>query len=79
MFHLKSFAPGIGTTVIWVPLEPTLAIVNDNTIHKLNPGLEDLADFVSTLNSVQRLEALPFHKIGEYTREPLGYDTKSKN
>tara|TARA_B110000037_G_C17102422_1_gene498558 strand:- start:481 stop:1041 length:561 start_codon:yes stop_codon:yes gene_type:complete len=47
------------------------------------PGLTDseenmhgLAQFVSTLNNVERLEILPFHKMGEAKYKELGLDYK---
>ena len=36
--------------------------------------IEDLAKFLTTLNNVQRIDVLPFHKMGEYKWEQLGYD-----
>ena len=36
--------------------------------------IEDLAKFLKTLNNVQRIDVLPFHKMGEYKWEQLGYD-----
>jgi len=35
--------------------------------------VEKLADFVSTLNGVERVEVLPFHKMGEHKWQELGY------
>lgn len=40
-----------------------------------NPeDIEQLAQFVSTLSNLQRIDVLPFHKMGEYKWEQLGYD-----
>ena len=36
--------------------------------------IEKLADFVSTLNTVERVEVLPFHKMGEAKWEALGLE-----
>ena len=36
--------------------------------------IEDLAKFLSTLTNLQRIDILPFHKMGEYKWEQLGYD-----
>ena len=35
--------------------------------------IEKLADFVASLNSVERVEVLPFHKMGENKWDELGY------
>ncbi len=35
-------------------------------------NIQQLADFVATLTNVERLEVLPFHKMGEYKWEQLG-------
>lgn len=36
--------------------------------------IEQLAQFVSTLSNLQRIDVLPFHKMGEYKWEQLGYE-----
>lgn len=36
--------------------------------------IEELASFLSTLKNVERVEILPFHKMGEYKWEELGYE-----
>jgi len=93
LLDIKSFDPDIYTKVTSVSLEPTLAIANYlNQINKptwirfvLVPGLTDaphniegLADFVATLKNVEKVEVLPFHKMGEYKWEQLGYDYQLK-
>lgn len=93
LLDIKSFNPEIYTKVTSVSLEPTLAIANYlNQINKptwirfvLVPGLTDaphnmegLADFVATLKNVEKVEVLPFHKMGEYKWEQLGYDYQLK-
>ncbi|MGA7932760.1 MAG: pyruvate formate-lyase-activating protein [Kovacikia sp.] len=93
LLDIKSFDPEIYTKVTNVSLEPTLAIARYlSDIGKptwirfvLVPGLTDaihniegLADFVATLKTVDRLEILPFHKMGEYKWEQLGYDYQLK-
>ncbi len=52
----------------------------------LVPGLTDapanvqpLADFIATLNNVQRVEVLPFHQMGRYKWEALGLTYKLKD
>jgi pyruvate formate lyase activating enzyme len=89
LLDIKSFDPEIYTKVTNVSIEPTLKLARYlSDIGKpvwirfvLVPNLTDaphnvagLADFVSTLNNVQRVEVLPFHKMGEYKWEQLGYD-----
>lgn len=36
--------------------------------------IDQLAQFLSTLTNLQRIDILPFHKMGEYKWEQLGYD-----
>lgn len=87
LLDIKSFDPQIYQRVTHVSLEPTLAMARHlSTIGKptwirfvLVPGLTDapqnvagLADFVATLTNVERVEVLPFHKMGEYKWEQLG-------
>jgi pyruvate formate lyase activating enzyme len=89
LLDIKSFDPDIYKTVTSVSLEPTLELARYlNEIGKptwvrfvLVPGLTDsphniegLADFVATLKNVEKVEVLPFHKMGEYKWESLGYD-----
>jgi pyruvate formate lyase activating enzyme len=45
-------------------LVPHLTDNKDNT--------NQLADFIATLKNIERLEILPFHKMGEYKWEQLG-------
>lgn len=94
LLDIKSFDPKIYQQVTSVSLEPTLAIAHYlSQIQKptwirfvLVPGLTDalhnivgLADFVATLKNVERVEVLPFHKMGEYKWEQLGYDYQLKD
>lgn len=93
LLDIKSFDPAIYEKVTSVSLEPTLAIANYlNQINKptrirfvLVPGLTDaphniegLADFIATLKNVEKVEILPFHKMGEYKWEQLGYEYQLK-
>ena len=41
-------------------------------------NIAGLADFISTLKNIERVEILPFHKMGEYKWEELGYEYKLK-
>ncbi len=94
LLDIKSFDPEIYLNVTGVPVGPTLRLARYlSDIQKpawirfvLVPGLTDqphnvqgLADFVATLNNVERVEVLPFHKMGEYKWEQLGYDYKLKD
>jgi pyruvate formate lyase activating enzyme len=36
--------------------------------------VEGLAQFVAGLRNVEKVEVLPFHKMGEYKWDMLGYD-----
>lgn len=93
LLDIKSFAPEIYRKVTSLPLDPTLILAKYlSSIGKptwirfvLVPGLTDalhniegLADFVATLKSVEKVEVLPFHKMGEYKWEQLGYDYQLK-
>lgn len=88
LLDIKSFDPKTYTRVTGCDIEPTLALAKYlNTINKptwirfvLVPGLTDqpeningLADFIAPFNNVERLEVLPFHKMGEYKWSELGF------
>jgi pyruvate formate lyase activating enzyme len=95
LLDIKSFDRDIYHQVTNVDLEPTLILANYlSDIQKpiwirfvLVPGLTDdrhniegLADFIATLKTVERIDVLPFHKMGEYKWQTLGleyqlYDT----
>lgn len=94
LLDIKSFDPKIYFKITNVSLEPTLAFAQYlSEIKKptwirfvLVPNLSDnlesiegLARFVSTLGNVEKVEVLPFHKMGEYKWEQLGYDYQLKN
>ncbi|BAY23799.1 pyruvate formate-lyase activating enzyme [Calothrix sp. NIES-2100] len=89
LLDIKSFDPETYTKVTGRKIEPTLALAKYlNVIHKpawirfvLVPGLTDdpenisgLADFIAPFNNVQRVEVLPFHKMGEYKWQELGFE-----
>ena len=72
-----------------VDLDPTLKFAKDLSDigkpmwirHVLVPGitdrdeyLENLADFVKELKSVEKVEILPFHKMGEFKWKELGLE-----
>lgn len=88
LLDIKSYNPTVYKDLTGVPLDPTLAFANylkERHIpvwirYVLVPGLtdnmkdiEDLASFLSTLTNIQRVDILPFHKMGEYKWEQLGY------
>ncbi|GAB4549363.1 MAG: pyruvate formate-lyase-activating protein [Pleurocapsa sp.] len=94
LLDLKSFDPTIYHQVTSVSLEPTLTFARYlGEIGKpawirfvLVPHLTDsidnvrgLAQFVASLNNIERVEILPFHKMGEYKWEELGYEYKLKD
>jgi pyruvate formate lyase activating enzyme len=89
LLDIKSFDPEIYFRITHVDLQPTLETARFlDQIQKptwirfvLVPGLSDpvanvegLADFVATLRNVERVEVLPFHKMGEYKWEQLGME-----
>lgn len=89
LLDIKSFDPTTYQTVTSVSIEPTLALARYlNQIQKpvwirfvLVPGLTDdpqniagLADFLATLTNVEKVDVLPFHKLGEYKWQQLGYE-----
>ena len=94
LLDIKSFASQIYHQVTSVSLEPTLNLARYlSVINKpvwirfvLVPNLTDpphnirgLASFIADLNNVERVEILPFHKMGEYKWEQLGYEYLLKN
>jgi len=87
LLDIKSYIPELYYKVTSVSIEPTLAMARYlSDVHKpvwlrfvLVPHLTDnidninqLADFIATLKNIERLEVLPFHKMGEYKWEQLG-------
>lgn len=88
LLDIKSFDPQTYLHVTGVPIEPTLRFAEYlQEIHKptwirfvLVPQLTDdpenvskLAEFVAKLTNVEKLEILPFNKLGEYKWHQLGY------
>ncbi|MGR3277894.1 pyruvate formate-lyase-activating protein [Acaryochloris marina NIES-2412] len=93
LLDIKSYDPERFTQVTQVSREPTLYIARYlHQMGKptwirfvLVPGLTDdsedvadLAQFVASLTNVERVEVLPFHQMGAYKWEQLGYDYRLK-
>lgn len=91
LLDIKSFDPKIYRDVTKAELEPTLEFAKRlEAMNKpmwirfvLVPGLTDgqenveaLADFVSQLKMVERVEVAPFHKMGEFKWKELGLPYK---
>lgn len=87
LLDIKSYIPELYYQVTNVSIEPTLAMarylsdvgkpvwIRFVLVPHLTDNLsnvEQLADFIATLKNVERLEVLPFHKMGEYKWEQLG-------
>ncbi len=94
LLDIKSFAPETYLKVTHVSLSPTLEIAEYlSEIKKptwirfvLVPNLTDdpqniegLAKFAAMLHNVDKVEVLPFHKMGEYKWEQLGYEYQLKD
>ncbi|MGQ9867045.1 MAG: pyruvate formate-lyase-activating protein [Pseudanabaenaceae cyanobacterium] len=88
LLDIKSGDPQTYERVTHVPLAPTLAFAKHlHELGKpmwvrfvLVPGLTDdranieaIADFVAPFSNLERVEVLPFHKMGEYKWEQLGW------
>ncbi len=89
LLDIKSYNPLVFKDLTSVPIDSTLAFakhLSDRNIpvwirYVLVPNLTDdpedieaLAKYLTSLNNVQRIDVLPFHKMGEYKWEQLGYD-----
>jgi pyruvate formate lyase activating enzyme len=87
LLDIKSYNSDLFHKVTSVSIEPTLNFARYlSKINKpawirfvLVPGLTDseenvtgLAKFAKTLNNIERVEVLPFHKMGEYKWQQLG-------
>ncbi|MCC5898701.1 MAG: pyruvate formate lyase-activating protein [Phormidium sp. BM_Day4_Bin.17] len=94
LLDIKSYQPETYRAVTCVSVEPTLKFaryleaINKPTwirfvlVPELTnqvENMEGLAQFLSGFRNVERLEILPFHKMGEYKWEALGYDYQLKD
>lgn len=93
LLDIKSSIPDVYRAVTRVAVEPTLEFARRLAAsnkpvwirYVLVPGLTDdfdnvegVADFVATLSSVERVEVLPFHKMGEHKWEALDLEYRLK-
>lgn len=93
LLDIKNMDPCRYEEITSVPLAPTLEFVRYlKEINKpmwiryvLVPGLSDNMDSIHALgkmlqefDNLEKLEILPFHKMGEYKWESLGYEYKLK-
>ncbi|KAA0677418.1 pyruvate formate-lyase-activating protein [Roseomonas genomospecies 6] len=87
LLDIKAFKESTHRAVTGVPLRPTLEFAERLSLlnkpiwlrYVLVPGLTDhldeiegLAEFAAGLNVVQRVDVLPFHKMGEFKWKQLG-------
>ncbi len=94
LLDIKSYQPETYRAVTCVSVEPTLTFaryleaINKPTwirfvlvpeLTNQMENMEGLAQFLSGFRNVERLEILPFHKMGEYKWEALGYDYQLKD
>lgn len=93
LLDIKHFDPAVYKKLTGGDLAPTLAFAERLAKmgkpiwlrYVLVPGLTDgedaisaLADYAKGLGNVERVEVLPFHKMGEHKWESLGYPYKLK-
>ncbi|WP_205839226.1 pyruvate formate-lyase-activating protein [Velocimicrobium porci] len=89
LLDMKNFDPEVYKTVTGVPLKPTLQFLDylkEKGIktwirYVLVPGLTDNLDTIKSMakylkgyENVERIELLPFHKMGEFKWKELGYN-----
>ena len=93
MLCIKAFDAGTHTRLTGVPREPSLRFAEYlHSIHKptwirfvLVPGITDspreverLAQFLAPMDNIEKVEILPFHKLGEFKWERLGLNYELK-
>ena len=89
LLDIKSYNKEVFKNLTGVPLDRTLAFAKHleergipiwiryvfvPNLTDNHDDIEALAQYLSTLTNVQRIDILPFHKMGEYKWEQLGYD-----
>jgi len=94
MLCIKAFDPDTHQRLTGVPREPSLRFAEYlHSIHKktwirfvLVPGVTDsasnvegLAKFLAPMDNIEKVEILPFHKMGEYKWERMGFDYELRN
>ncbi|MDZ4201864.1 MAG: pyruvate formate-lyase-activating protein [Gallionella sp.] len=93
LLDIKHIVPEKYLALTSHPLQPTLDFARRLSAkgkkmwirYVLVPGytddyddVEKLADFVATLDGIERVEVLPFHKMGEHKWDELGYPYRLK-
>ncbi|ONI44542.1 pyruvate formate-lyase 1-activating enzyme [Candidatus Epulonipiscioides gigas] len=94
LLDIKSYNKDVYKDVTGVSLEPTLNFEQElmkrnipvwiryvlvpNLTDNLN-DIEELAKYLTTLTNVERIDVLPFHKMGEFKWKELNYEYKLKN
>ncbi|HEY8905315.1 MAG TPA: pyruvate formate-lyase-activating protein [Rhodoferax sp.] len=94
MLCIKAFDPDVHTRLTGVPREPSLRFAEYlHSARKttwirfvLVPGITDsvdnvegLAKFLAPMTNVEKVEILPFHKMGEFKWERMGFDYELKD
>lgn len=94
LLDIKHFDPVKYKDLTGVPLDPTLKFLDYLSTNDINvwlryvlvPGLTDQLDTIDALSkhlsqysNIERIELLPFHKMGEYKWQELGLEYKLKD
>lgn len=94
LLDIKSYNDNVCTKLTGVSNKNTLELANYlSQINKptwiryvLVPGItddmkdiEELAKFLSSMNNIEKVQILPFHKMGEYKWKELGFKYKLEN
>lgn len=94
LLDIKNFDPTVYQKLTGAKLDPTLqflSYLDQRSIdvwvrYVLVPGwtdnissIESLSVYLSNFKNISKIEILPFHKMGEYKWEELGYDYELRN